>query len=120
MYKFIYVFCMVFMFIACSNDDKNLNTKQEVIEDVIQIEQSDAKTQVSDTNLPLPVDETVQNNFDFFNNCLSCHNQNYFDNISKNMFVSKIKEFQKNQKSKEHILNDEQINLIVENLYQGK
>lgn len=118
MYKFLFMIC-IFIFFACSSDDKNINSKQEVIEEVIQIEQSDAKVQVNDSNVPLPVDEKIDTP-SIFENCLSCHKQSDLTNLNKEVFLSKMNEFQKNKKSKEHILEDNSLKIITEYLYQGK
>ena len=53
--KFTLLFLLAFLFVACSDDTKkaqSIDTEQNV-----SIEQSDEKTEVNDTNVPLPVSE---------------------------------------------------------------
>ncbi|MBR8635968.1 cytochrome c, partial [Campylobacter jejuni] len=38
---------------ACSNDEKNISKTQNTDQEVVQIEQNDEKTELSDSNLPL-------------------------------------------------------------------
>lgn len=53
--KIITFFLLAFMLIACS-DEKKTNPSEEPKEEVL-IEQDDEKTEVNDTNVPLPVSE---------------------------------------------------------------
>lgn len=51
--KFLVPFLLLFAFVACSDEKKetpSIDTEQNV-----SIEQSDEKTEVNDTNVPLPV-----------------------------------------------------------------
>lgn len=56
MMRIIAFFLLVFVFLACSSEEKaQVNEEQN---DEVLIEQNDEKTEVNDTNVPLPVGES--------------------------------------------------------------
>ncbi|MBZ7929894.1 cytochrome c [Campylobacter sp. RM9939] len=72
---------------ACSDNDELNSKKQNSIEDKVELEKNDETTQLSDTNLPLPVDDESDNfNITYNTNssivgslykqkCASCHGE---------------------------------------------
>ncbi|EAI3899420.1 cytochrome c [Campylobacter coli] len=75
------------LFLNACSDDKEFNHKnQDAAEEIVQIEQNDEKTEFSDTNLPLPVDDefdiseehkvnpSVVNSL-YKQKCASCHGE---------------------------------------------
>lgn len=53
--RIIALFLLLFVFLACSSEEKaQVNEEQN---DEVLIEQNDEKTEVNDTNVPLPVGE---------------------------------------------------------------
>lgn len=54
--RFFLAFLCVVFFLACSND-KEFSKSQNQKEEIVQIEQDDEKTDLNDTNLPLPVED---------------------------------------------------------------
>lgn len=55
--KMVTLFLLAFILIACSDENKT-NPSEELKEEVL-IEQNDEKTEVNDTNVPLPVGEPL-------------------------------------------------------------
>lgn len=67
--KFVGAFLLVFVFFACSDEEKikhSTESKEEVL-----IEQSDEKTEVNDTNVPLPVEDVQKPTSKLENNALA-------------------------------------------------
>ncbi|MBZ7940910.1 cytochrome c [Campylobacter molothri] len=72
---------------ACSDNDELNSKKQNSIEDKVELEKNDETTQLSDTNLPLPVDDESDNFNIIYNTnssivgslykqkCASCHGE---------------------------------------------
>ena len=58
----ILILLIPFLFLSC-DDSENLKPKNEA-QEVVQIEQNDEKTELSDYNLPLPVDDELNFNKD--------------------------------------------------------
>ncbi|MFK0327555.1 c-type cytochrome [Campylobacter coli] len=75
------------LFLNACSDDKEFNHKnQNTTEEIVQIEQNDEKTEFSDTNLPLPVDDEASISEDYDVNpsvinslykqkCATCHGE---------------------------------------------
>lgn len=83
----IIVGLFIILFLSACSDDKEFNHKnQDATEEIVQIEQNDEKTEFSDTNLPLPVDDefdisekhkvnpSVVNSL-YKQKCASCHGE---------------------------------------------
>ncbi|AXP09110.1 cytochrome c [Campylobacter hepaticus] len=125
-------------FMACSNDKKNTSKTQNTVEEIIQIEQNDEKTELSDSNLPLPVDDEMQTSKNTYEvnlsvisslykqKCASCHGEKGELQINHNpaiktlnnkTFIQKIKIL----KDKNHsFLTQEQIYNLADFINKGK
>ncbi|MGH2327602.1 c-type cytochrome [Campylobacter taeniopygiae] len=80
-------FFIVLSISACSDNDELNSKKQNSTEDKVELEKSDESTQLSDTNLPLPVDDESDNFNTSYNanssvigslykqKCASCHGE---------------------------------------------
>ncbi|TKX31862.1 c-type cytochrome [Campylobacter aviculae] len=80
-------FFIVLSISACGDSDELNSKKQNSIEDKVELEKNDETTQLSDTNLPLPVDDESQDfNGEYNTNlsiigslykqkCASCHGE---------------------------------------------
>ncbi|HED5760847.1 TPA: c-type cytochrome [Campylobacter jejuni] len=123
---------------ACSNDEKNISKTQNTDQEVVQIEQNDEKTELSDSNLPLPVDDEAQNSDDkheanptiinslYKQKCATCHgekgelkpkNSTAIKTLGNKIFIQKIKKI----KDKNHsFLSDEQIQNLADFINKGK
>lgn len=129
-------FC--FSLIACSNDEKNTSKPQNTDQEIVQIEQNDEKTELSDSNLPLPVDDEIhnlENKYDanpsvisslYRQKCASCHgekgelkpeNSIAIKTLNSKIFIQKIKKI----KDKNHsFLSEEQIQNLADFISKGK
>ncbi|EGM2779987.1 cytochrome c [Campylobacter jejuni] len=123
---------------ACSNDEKNISKTQNTDQEVVQIEQNDEKTELSDSNLPLPVDDEAQSLDDeheanptiinslYKQKCATCHgergelkpkNSTAIKTLGNKIFIQKIKTI----KDKNHsFLSDEQIQNLADFINKGK
>ncbi|EDK4686299.1 cytochrome c [Campylobacter jejuni] len=116
---------------ACSNDEKNISKTQNTDQEVVQIEQNDEKTELSDSNLPLPVDDEHEANPTIINSlykqkCATCHgekgelkpkNSTAIKTLGNKIFIQKIKMI----KDKNHsFLSDEQIQNLADFINKGK
>lgn len=123
---------------ACSNDEKNISKTQNTDQEVVQIEQNDEKTELSDSNLPLPVDDEAQTLDDeheanssiisslYKQKCATCHgekgelkpkNSTAIKTLGNKIFIQKIKMI----KDKNHsFLSDEQIQNLADFTNKGK
>ncbi len=123
---------------ACSNDEKNISKTQNTDQEVVQIEQNDEKTELSDSNLPLPVDDEAQSLDDEYEanptiinslykqKCATCHgekgelkpkNSTAIKTLGNKIFIQKIKMI----KDKNHsFLSDEQIQNLADFINKGK
>ncbi|ENY6720060.1 c-type cytochrome [Campylobacter jejuni] len=123
---------------ACSNDEKNISKTQNIDQEVVQIEQNDEKTELSDSNLPLPVDDEAQTLDDeheanssiisslYKQKCATCHgekgelkpkNSTAIKTLGDKIFIQKIKMI----KDKNHsFLSDEQIQNLADFTNKGK
>ncbi|EJT5027029.1 cytochrome c [Campylobacter coli] len=126
------------LFLNACSDDKEFNHKnQNTTEEIVQIEQNDEKTEFSDTNLPLPVDDEASISEDYDVNpsvinslykqkCATCHgekgelkpkNSTAIKTLSNKIFIQKIKTI----KDKNHsFLSDEQIQNLADFINKGK
>lgn len=126
------------VFVACSNDEKNVSKAQNTEQEMVQIEQNDEKTELSDSNLPLPVDDEAQNlNEEHDTNpsvisslykqkCATCHGEKgelkpkntlAIKSLDKQIFIQKIKAL----KDKNHsFLSEEQIQNLADFINKGK
>ncbi|HDZ5065618.1 TPA: cytochrome c [Campylobacter jejuni] len=123
---------------ACSNDEKNISKTQNTDQEIVQIEQNDEKTELSDSNLPLPVDDEAQisdNEYEanpsvinslYKQKCATCHgekgelkpkNSTAIKTLNNKIFIQKIKMI----KDKNHsFLSDEQIQNLADFINKGK
>ncbi|HAA1523848.1 cytochrome C oxidase Cbb3 [Campylobacter sp. BCW_6876] len=123
---------------ACSNDEKNISKTQNTDQEVVQIEQNDEKTELSDSNLPLPVDDEAQSSDDEYEanptiinslykqKCAACHgekgelkpkNSTAIKTLGNKIFIQKIKTI----KDKNHsFLSNEQIQNLADFINKGK
>ncbi len=54
--RYALIFFSLFLFLACSNEEVKIQNTQDKNES-IELEKADEKTELSDTNLPLPVQD---------------------------------------------------------------
>ncbi|HDZ4931933.1 TPA: cytochrome c [Campylobacter jejuni] len=123
---------------ACSNDEKNISKTQNTDQEIVQIEQNDEKTELSDSNLPLPVDDEAQisdNEYEanpsvinslYKQKCATCHgekgelkpkNSTAIKTLNNKIFIQKIKMI----KDKNHsFLSNEQIQNLADFINKGK
>lgn len=118
----VVMFCSLFL--ACQNGESSTKT-QNVIEEPVQIEQNDEKTQISDSNVPLPIEDgagevVVESKFNssvvvflYRKKCASCHGRKgelkidgsrVIKNLDKSVLVRRLSELEKG-KDKSHVLD---------------
>lgn len=56
-----YIILVITMFFVACSDEKVSKTNENSKEEAVQIEKNDETTQLSDSNLPLPVDDEDKN-----------------------------------------------------------
>ncbi|WP_297194915.1 cytochrome C [uncultured Campylobacter sp.] len=54
--RYIFIFFFLYFFLACSSEEVKIKKIQENNE-TVELEKTDEKSELSDTNLPLPVEE---------------------------------------------------------------
>lgn len=133
---FISLFIILFLN-ACGDNEKMDSKNQNTTEEVVQIEQNDEKTEFSDSNLPLPVDDEAQNLDEGYNintsvvsslykqKCASCHGNKgekitkgiKIRNLDKQNFIIKLTALQKDKNHKE--LTKDQIEQISQFIIKG-
>lgn len=123
---------------ACSNDEKSISKAQNTDQEIVPIEQNDEKTELSDSNLPLPVDDEAQNLDNkleanpsvvsslYKQKCATCHGEKgeikskngvAIKTLNSKIFTQKIKMI----KDKNHsFLSDEQIQNLADFINKGK
>ncbi|MBM0636491.1 cytochrome c [Campylobacter sp. VicNov18] len=130
-------FFLLFL-IACSNDKNNTSKPQNTDQEIVQVEQNDEKTELSDSNLPLPVDDEIQtlkNKYDanpsvisslYKQKCASCHgekgelkpnNSVAIKTLNSQIFIQKIKQIEDKNHS---FLSEEQIQNLADFMSKGK
>lgn len=122
LYFLFALFC--FLFVGCGNKEDNSAKNQNAAEEVVQIEQSDQGSEISDTNLPLPIQDEVQEystnlgfnpsvtNTLYKKKCASCHGKKgersvnaniIIKNLDQESFIKKLSDLE-NDESKKHNL----------------
>lgn len=128
---FISLFIILFLN-ACGSNEKVDSKNQNATEEVVQIEQNDERTELSDSNLPLPVDDEAQNLDNEYNintsvvgalykqKCASCHGNKgekiikgiKIRNLDQQNFITKLTILKKDKNHKE--LTKDQIEQITQ------
>ncbi len=128
---FISLFIILFLN-ACGSNEKVDSKNQNATEEVVQIEQNDERTELSDSNLPLPVDDEAQNLDNEYNintsvvgalykqKCASCHGNKgekiikgiKIRNLDQQNFITKLTILKKDKNHKE--LTKDQIEQIAQ------
>lgn len=76
--RFVFFFLSLFslFFLACQKNEQDTK-KQNSNDEQVNIEQSDVKIEVNDTNIPLPVDDDISQENKIqkipFHKCFKCH-----------------------------------------------
>lgn len=129
---------VLFFLIACSNDENKNFKVQNTEQGIVQIEQNDEKTELSDSNIPLPVDDEAPNSDDQYyanpsvisslykQKCAICHGEKgelksqksvAIKTLNKEIFIRKMQIL----KDKEHgFLSKEQIQNLADFINKGK
>ncbi len=115
---------LCFLLLGCEKENKDLSRDQNSAEDLVQMEQNDEKTQISDSNLPLPIEDEASESFTdpglnlsvvnalYKKKCSSCHGKKaelkigesrVIKNLDKRTLIESLKVLEKN-KDKNHIL----------------
>ncbi|TKX30794.1 c-type cytochrome [Campylobacter estrildidarum] len=123
---------------ACGGDDELKSKKQNSVEEKVQLEQSDETTQLSDSNLPLPVDDEAEGlngqyntNLSIVNSlykqkCANCHGEKgelkpkksvTIKNLSREVLVLKL---QKLKDESHNFLSTEQIENLAKYITKVK
>lgn len=129
------VFFGIFLFLGCSSEEKQSPKFSEQTQEPVQIEQSDEKTEFSDTNLPLPVkDDSGQNQElepspsvigSFYKQkCANCHGKKgelktdtlMLKKLNKQSFIEKLKAYQDNTNTKLKEFKAHSLNLSQEQI----
>ncbi|KAA6231436.1 cytochrome c [Campylobacter sp. LR264d] len=128
MKKILLIF--ILLFLSCSDTKKAQVNAQGVKEEPVAIEQTDETTQISDSNLPLPVEdsnninnaispnESIVSSF-YMQKCASCHgkraelkyeNARILNSLDEELLTQRLSTL---QNDKDHNLNSKQISPIV-------
>lgn len=128
------------LFLACQSEENPLKN-QNFTEELVQIEQNDEKTQISDSNLPLPIEDGIGEvlmefklnssvvNFLYKKKCASCHGKKgelridgsrVIKDLDKSVLVRRLSDLERD-KSKNHVLDlsQDQIQNLAEFISKG-
>lgn len=132
---------VLFFLCACQSEEKDLVKEQNSTEELVQIEQNDEKTQISDSNLPLPIEDEVKENATdlgfnlsvvnslYKKKCSSCHGKKAelevngnraIKNLDKQSLIQRLNDLEQD-KNKNHILelSQRQIENLAEFISKG-
>lgn len=129
------VFFGIFLFLSCSSEEKQSPKFGEQTQESVQIEQSDEKTELSDTNLPLPVEDDDSQNQEFEpspsvigyfykQKCANCHGKKgevktdtlILKKLNKQSFIEKLKAYQNSTNAKLKEVKAHSLNLSQEQI----
>lgn len=131
MKKFVLFVFISFCFVACQSEEKSSLEAEKSQEVPVQIEQDDAKAQVSDTNLPLPVEDGGERELSQINSsvvsslyqykCATCHGKRgeislqgtQINRLSFENFVTQFNTLRTKDANHALSLSKEQINNIA-------